>query len=119
MVESTAPELVDRIRGLVFGMALGDAIGLSTEFMKKSDVVKTYSSKFAAGSYTFDDIVWNNHNRRWARGDWTDDTDQAILIMQSFADEELVPSQEQTSAESPEIPTSRPAQLVLFARRLQ
>ena len=33
----------DRVRGLVLGCALGDAVGLATEFMTKEEAAATYS----------------------------------------------------------------------------
>lgn len=35
-------ELVDRIKGLVWGQAIGDAVGLATEFMSRQGAEKYY-----------------------------------------------------------------------------
>merc|ERR1712008_108493 len=74
-------ELVDKIRGLVWGAALGDATGLCTEFMSKEEASQKYAdiSKVGPGSR-----VQDRHRSRWAQGDWTDDTDQMILLMDSL-----------------------------------
>lgn len=78
----TAQQL-DKILGIIYGNALGDAIGLSTEFLD------TAKSKDLFGDLTKKLMVFPNftrtyHSSRWKAGDWTDDTDQLILIMQSL-----------------------------------
>jgi len=74
-------ELVDKIRGLVWGAALGDATGLCTEFMRKDEASQQYAdvSKVGPGSR-----VQDKHRCRWGQGDWTDDTDQMILLMDNL-----------------------------------
>lgn len=71
----------DKILGLIFGQALGDAYGLSTEFMTKEEVEKVYKDQ----TISFENYVRNRHNSRWTQCDWTDDTDQMICIMESFS----------------------------------
>ncbi len=76
-------QLADRIRGLVFGSALGDATGLATEFLSREDAAAFYGPDFAfcpAPTITKPDT----HRMMFLRGDWTDDTDQLVLIMQSL-----------------------------------
>ncbi len=71
---------MDNIVGAIYGNAIGDALGLATEFMTKEEVNKHYGEK----KITYDAIVQDGHRRRWKKGDWTDDTDQMILIMQTI-----------------------------------
>jgi len=76
-------ELADRIRGLVYGAALGDATGLATEFLSRAQVTEFYGADFAYSpqpSKTYPDT----HRMMWSAGDWTDDTDQLVLILQSL-----------------------------------
>lgn len=70
----------DKILGCLYGQAIGDALGLGTEFLRKSDVKRLYPD----GLYRYDDIIQDAHRRRWHKGAWTDDTDMMICIMESF-----------------------------------
>jgi ADP-ribosylglycohydrolase len=79
----SAGQLADRIRGLVFGSALGDATGLATEFLSREKAAAFYGDGFAfcpTPAKTYPDT----HRMMWLPGDWTDDTDQLVLILQSL-----------------------------------
>jgi ADP-ribosylglycohydrolase len=65
---------------VIFGHAFGDAIGLGTEFLSKLQVNNYYPN----GLETLNQIVRDAHRRRWKCGDWTDDTDQMICILDSL-----------------------------------
>jgi ADP-ribosylglycohydrolase len=45
---------------------------------------KQIQSVYGDGAVPFPDYQLNAHNRRWKRGDWTDDSDQMILIMETI-----------------------------------
>ena len=66
----------DKIKGVIFGQAIGDALGLGTEFMTKKEVDKFYPN---ALTY-YDQIIQDYHRKRWAKGAWTDDTDMMLCI---------------------------------------
>ena len=70
----------ERFLGIIFGQAVGDALGLSTEFMSKQEVERFYPN----GIEDYSQIVQDDHRRRWQRGDWTDDTDMMLCILDSF-----------------------------------
>ena len=70
----------ERFLGTIFGQAVGDALGLSTEFMSKQEVGRFYPN----GIEDYSQIVQDDHRRRWQRGDWTDDTDMMLCILDSF-----------------------------------
>jgi ADP-ribosylglycohydrolase len=72
----------DRVRGVVFGQAVGDALGLGTEFLSKYEVNETYPG----GLCDYGQIVRDEHRRRWLPGAWTDDTDQMLCILDSLLD---------------------------------
>lgn len=72
--------LEDRFKGVLFGQAVGDALGLGTEFMSRAQVC----DKYPDGLSTYDQIVRDAHRKRWKRGNWTDDTEQMTLIVDSL-----------------------------------
>jgi ADP-ribosylglycohydrolase len=55
----------DNIKGLIFGQAIGDALGLTTEFMTKEDVMSCYPN----GINGYQDIVSDRHRSRWEKGE--------------------------------------------------
>lgn len=72
----------DRILGCLYGQAIGDALGLGSEFMNKDEVVKNYP----LGLTRYDQIIQDDHRRRWEKGEWTDDTDMMLCILSAFED---------------------------------
>jgi ADP-ribosylglycohydrolase len=91
--------LVNKILGVIFGNALGDAVGLSTEFMTKSQVARILTGSGIL-DMPYPCPILNKHSTRWAPGDWTDDTDQMLLIMETLTE-------------------TKCADKVLFARKLK
>lgn len=79
---------LDKIRGLIYGQAIGDALGLSTEFMNKEKVIETYKS---IDNLSYENIVQDDFRDAWIKGDWTDDTDQMILILECINEGVLTP----------------------------
>jgi ADP-ribosylglycohydrolase len=74
------PELEDRFVGTLFGQAVGDALGLGTEFMSKAEVTWHYPK----GLTRYEQIIQDAHRKRWKQGSWTDDTDQMTMILDSL-----------------------------------
>lgn len=70
----------DRFKGVLFGQAVGDALGLGAEFMSREQVRDRYPS----GLTSYDQIIRDAHRKRWRQGDWTDDTEQMTLIVDSL-----------------------------------
>lgn len=70
---------VDRVLGCIYGAALGDAFGLATEFLSKKEARDIYPFDIP-----FPEFKRNAHNHRWEVGDWTDDTDQLLCIMDTI-----------------------------------
>jgi ADP-ribosylglycohydrolase len=62
---------------ILFGLAVGDALGLATEFMSKDEVQTHYPD----GISDYSQIIRDKHRSRWSPGSWTDDTDQALCII--------------------------------------
>lgn len=71
---------INRIRGCLYGQAIGDALGLGTEFMSKSQVRQTYPDALTR----FDQIIRDRHRSRWTQGAWTDDTEMMLCILNGF-----------------------------------
>ena len=69
-------QLLDKIKGTIYGHAIGDALGLGTEFMDDYDMAWKYPN----GLTHYSEIFQDHHRRRWEKGDWTDDTDMMLCI---------------------------------------
>ncbi|CAL1531811.1 unnamed protein product [Lymnaea stagnalis] len=75
-------EVKDQIVATIYGQCVGDALGLLTEFMTKIDAKKYYGRRPKDLKYS--QKVPDFHRSRWQEGDWTDDSDHMIVIMQSI-----------------------------------
>ncbi|KAF9303966.1 hypothetical protein BGZ74_002680 [Mortierella antarctica] len=82
----TKNQIRDRIRGCLLGNAVGDVYGLATEFMSKKSAREIYGNgPIQFGTETEGYPVWvDMHRYKWSRNDFTDDTDQLLLILQSL-----------------------------------
>ncbi|KAI8597915.1 ADP-ribosylation/Crystallin J1 [Dissophora ornata] len=81
----TKEQLKDRIRGCLFGNAVGDAYGLATEFMSKGHARERYGNgPIEFGSDAGYPVYIDFHRSKWSRNDFTDDTDQMLLILQTL-----------------------------------
>lgn len=81
--------IINIVKGLLYGQALGDAMGLATEYMSKEEIENKYYSNGIKldNEFKFDHIVQDYHRKTWKKGDWTDDTDTMILIAQSIIED--------------------------------
>lgn len=68
--------IIDRIKGTIYGQAIGDALGLATEGMTDEDMAWKYPN----GITHYNEIFQDRHRKRWKIGDWTDDTDMMLCI---------------------------------------
>ncbi|KAK3704244.1 hypothetical protein RRG08_062391 [Elysia crispata] len=75
-------EVKDQMLATIYGQAVGDAIGLLTEFMTKDEAIEAYGKKPKMLLYS--QKVNDVHRERWKDGDWTDDTDHVVVIIQSL-----------------------------------
>ena len=62
-------EIKDRIAGCLWGQAIGDALGLGTEFMNRDEVLHTYPEGLSEYLQIGEEF-----------GRWTDDTDMMLCI---------------------------------------
>ena len=74
----------DRIKGVIFGQAIGDALGLGTEFMSRDEVLTNYPN----GLSDYNQIIQDPHRRRWMPGEWTDDTDMMLCIANAMLEKQ-------------------------------
>lgn len=76
----------DKIKGTIYGQAIGDALGLGTEFMDEKEMARVYPN----GLKHYADIFQDQHRRRWQCGEWTDDTDMMLCIAQAIVEDRQV-----------------------------
>lgn len=77
---------IDRFRGCLYGQAIGDALGLGTEFMIDEDI----AWKYPHGLQHYKQIYQDRHRKRWKIGDWTDDTDMMLCIADAVIEDQGV-----------------------------
>jgi len=77
---------LDIIKGVFYGQAIGDALGLGTEFLSKKEITEYYPN----GLSDYSQIIQDKHRKRWKIGDWTDDTDQFLCICDSIINNQKV-----------------------------
>ncbi|MDE5806315.1 MAG: ADP-ribosylglycohydrolase family protein [Paramuribaculum sp.] len=73
-------EIKNRMKGCLYGQAVGDALGLGSEFMSKEECKITYPD----GLTQYGQIVQDAYRRRWPKGAWTDDTDMMLCVLRGF-----------------------------------
>ncbi|RMJ25110.1 ADP-ribosylglycohydrolase [Aspergillus sp. HF37] len=76
--------VVDRVRGAIVGGALGDAIGLYTEFLTGEASRAAYPEGQFRLTSPVTELVNDGHRNKFTKGSWTDDTDHALLIILSY-----------------------------------
>ncbi|XP_038061328.1 uncharacterized protein LOC119732034 [Patiria miniata] len=75
-----ADELRDKIVGLLYGAAIGDALGLSTAHMSPDECRFHYDE----GALQYNDIIIDKYRLQWKKGDWTTPFDQMVLVLDSI-----------------------------------
>ena len=69
-------ELEARIAGLVYGLAIGDSLGLGTEGLSRDRI----AFQFDPGRLGHSDISVDEFRANWAPGSWTDVSDVAVSV---------------------------------------
>ncbi|KAL4863962.1 hypothetical protein BDV12DRAFT_201606 [Aspergillus spectabilis] len=76
--------VLDKVRGTIFGGALGDAIGLYTEFLSRDLSVASYPEGKFQLVEPATELRNDGHRNKFVKTGWTDDTDHALLIVLSY-----------------------------------
>lgn len=74
----------DRAVGTLVGSALGDAVGLYTEFLPKGRIGDLYPTGTFSLLPNATPFARDMHRLKHVPGEWTDDTDHALLIVLSY-----------------------------------
>ncbi|MDH7596984.1 MAG: ADP-ribosylglycohydrolase family protein [Methanothrix sp.] len=78
-----------RLTDIVKGIAIGDALGSTGEFMGRQEVIRVYSEARASGiNWPFAQYGSRIHGLK--PGQWTDDTDMAICMVKAGIDPEKI-----------------------------
>lgn len=70
----------EKIKSCLIGYAIGDALGIGTEFMSRAEVRHRYPD----GLTRYDQIIRDAHRSQWPRGCYTADTEQLIQLITSL-----------------------------------
>ena len=76
-------ETKDKIYGTIFGQAIGDALGLGTEFMSKKEV----REKYPDGLKEYSQIIRDYHRAKFQPGSWRNDTDMMLCIANAIIED--------------------------------
>lgn len=76
-------ETKNKIYGTIFGQAIGDALGLGTEFLSKTEVRKKYPD----GLKEYSQIIRDYHRAKFQPGSWSDDTDMMLCIANAIIED--------------------------------
>lgn len=76
------PSIKEKVYGALFGYAVGDALGLGTEFMTKKEI----KIKYPDGLRHYGSIVRDAHRSLWKRGECTNDTTLVRILLESICD---------------------------------
>lgn len=76
-------ETKDKIYGTIFGQVIGDALGLGTEFMSKTEV----REKYPDGLKEYSQIIKDYHRAKFQPGSWSDDTDMMLCIANAIIED--------------------------------
>ncbi|KAF8251777.1 ADP-ribosylglycohydrolase-like protein [Wilcoxina mikolae CBS 423.85] len=74
--------VLDKLRGTIIGSALGDAIGIYTEFLSAEQSLSSYPHPITLLPPT--PFRGDTHRDKFTPGSWTDDTDHSLLLLLSY-----------------------------------
>lgn len=74
------PSLNEKVAGAIFGYAIGDALGLGTEFMSRREIMRRYPDTLT----DYDQIIRDAHRSQFVRGGVSNDTRAIGLLIRSI-----------------------------------
>lgn len=77
-----AKSIKEKVYGAIFGYAIGDALGIGTEFMSRSEVARYYPK----GLTDYSQIIRDAHRSQYKRGECSTDTKIVAVQLQSLID---------------------------------
>lgn len=85
---NSANDAENRIMGMMVGSALGDAVGLYTEFLTSAQAKEYYPNGFRLDPTGVNQTKYypDRHRGNFYDSGWTDDTDMALCILLTFLD---------------------------------
>lgn len=78
--------LKNKLYGCLLGYAVGNALGLGTEFMTRAEVQRRYPG----GLRSYSQFIRDAHRSQWRRGDYTADTEIIIELIESLMEVEAI-----------------------------
>jgi ADP-ribosylglycohydrolase len=76
LVRCQTVKTIDLLRCVYVGCAIGDAMGLATEFMSKQQAFAQYGR-----TLRYDAFIRDRHRKRWTQGDFTGTTPAPVLLL--------------------------------------
>lgn len=74
--------ITNKIKGCFYGYAIGDALGIGTEFMTRREVRMRYPD----GLRDYSQIIRDAHRSVWKRGQVSHDTEVVLMMARSFVE---------------------------------
>ena len=74
--------ITNKIKGCFYGYAIGDALGIGTEFMTRREVRMRYPD----GLHDYSQIIRDAHRSIWKRGQVSHDTEVVMMMARSFVE---------------------------------
>ncbi|MCM1152041.1 MAG: ADP-ribosylglycohydrolase family protein [Muribaculum sp.] len=81
--QNSKQNLKEKIRGCLFGYAIGDALGKGTELMTAQEAAVKYPS----GLHHYNQIIRDAHRSHWAKNDFTLDTEWLLILLDSIKED--------------------------------
>lgn len=78
--DQNGPGIPDRMKGVLYGHAVGDALGVGARLLTRAEVARVYPG----GLRDLADIVLQDHTRRWRKGDWTEVTGHLLCLFDAL-----------------------------------